>query len=581
MTAQTPFHTCLLVNLLAAVCVAILIGLGVYVTKVPLLVGGVSTSGFNVIQANQSSWNVGCTVIGTAVGLVLTWGFASHDDLLTRSGLLTRTGVLAIYLRPLSALRGLQQIGRGRFPPIRSFLILASIVSTLTSTATVAIFGIHTESIEVINPLASYPIAALNDEYYAAGQGQSSFPIVEQYTDQVPALSAFLYRDSYIRSLQTLGKYNPGNRALQITDSGSIGDTIYPGLNTSGIGLNTTSYTQFYGLSYGYNLPTSYTFEQLDAAVFATNVSVSCSNATGSYNVATTQNVGLGYVVSVYSVWKDNFPNTTFIQDTSYGSSLSITSVVTEQNGEPLHTFIFPGDFGPPFILECTYGGNEFLASISLLDRVSPFLMNGVIDQGPALNTSVKWNLSNITHDYIYYYSHGTPGGSIADGWVSSEYDAYVYSNNTSTAELMSTIVGELGQAYYSLLRQQIEIADQVRGQNEMYDNGSFVKMMVAVLRVGGASYAWLAIYGLMFVGAMLGTVMASLKKQVLLWEAQDPVALLKKCLPEYTIDEVTQLRYGVQFEVVGSNDTKEPSKQDQPGASTSLIGEEVTEQEV
>jgi hypothetical protein len=337
-----------------------------------LLVGGFSTNWYNVIQANQNSWNVGCTVLGTAVGLLLTWGFASHDELLTRRALLTRTGVLAIYLRPLSALHGLQQIGRGRLPPIRSFLIIASVVSTLTSTATVAIFGIHTESLEVFNPLASYPIAALNDEYYAAGQGQSSYPIVEQYTNQVPALSAFLYRDAYIRSLQILGKYSPYNRALQLADSGSIGDTIYPGLNTSGIGLNTTSYTQFYSPSYGYSLPTSYAFKRLDAAVFATNVSMSCSNAIGSYNVATTRNVSLGYIVSVYSIWKDNFPNITLVQDTSYGSSLSITSVVTEQNGEPLHTFIFPGDFEPPFILERTYGGTEFLASISLLDRVSP-----------------------------------------------------------------------------------------------------------------------------------------------------------------------------------------------------------------
>lgn len=131
-------------------------GLGVYVTKVPLLVGGFSTSGFNVIQADQSRCKVGCTILGIAVGLFLTGGFASYDDLLKRRGLLTRTGALAIYLRPLSALRGLQQIMRGKFTPIRSFLILVSIVSTLTSTTTVAIFGIHAESIEVINPLASY-----------------------------------------------------------------------------------------------------------------------------------------------------------------------------------------------------------------------------------------------------------------------------------------------------------------------------------------------------------------------------------------------------------------------------------------
>ncbi|KIM98376.1 hypothetical protein OIDMADRAFT_31179 [Oidiodendron maius Zn] len=576
MATQVAYPTWLLVNLLAALCIAILLGLGVYVCKVPLLVGGFSTSGFNVIQANQSSWNVACTVLGTAVGLLLTWGFASHDDFITRKEILSKTGVLAMYLRPLSARRGLEQLQRGRFPAIRSFLILATIVSTLTSTATVAIFGIHTESIEVFNPLASYPLAAFGDEYAILDPEQTTF--FKMFFSEVPLLSSFLYRDAYIRSLQTLGTYRPFDTATGAIESGPIGDTIYPGLNTSGIGLNATSYTQHSGLSYGYNLPASYTFERLDAAVFATNVSVSCSNDTGSYSIVTADDDD---GVRRYYVWKDNFPNTTLIQDISYDSSLVISSVVTEQNDEPLHTFIFPGGYyESPFILECTYGGNEFLASISLLDRVSPIQVNGVIEQGSSLNTTIKWQLSNITHNYIYYYGHGAPGGSIADAWISSKY-YFGYTNNTFTAELMGTIVSELGQAFYSLMRQGIEIADQFRSQDQVYDNGSFVKMVVAVLRVGGASYAWLSIYALMFVAAMLGVVIASIKKQVVQWKSQDPVSLLKKCLPESNIDEVTLLRYGDQFEVIGVHDTEQPTKLDEPRTYTSSAVEEVTEQEV
>ena len=152
MNTLAHYRIPFLVNHPAALCVSVLIGLGVYVNKVPLLIGGFSTNGFKVIQANQSSWNTGCAILGTAVGLLLTWGYASHDDLLTRKEILTPTGVLAIHLRPLSVLRGLQQLQRRQFPIIRSFLILASIISTLTSTATVAIFGIHTYSIEVTNP---------------------------------------------------------------------------------------------------------------------------------------------------------------------------------------------------------------------------------------------------------------------------------------------------------------------------------------------------------------------------------------------------------------------------------------------
>jgi hypothetical protein len=72
-------------------------------------------------------------------------------------------------------------------------------------------------------------------------------------------------------------------------------------------------------------------------------------------------------------VWKPNFLNITVIQDTSYPDALVISSVVTEQNGEPLHTLILPGTLGTPFVLECAYGGNQFQASISLTDRVPPF----------------------------------------------------------------------------------------------------------------------------------------------------------------------------------------------------------------
>ena len=103
-------------------------------------------------------------------------------------------------------------------------------------------------------------------------------------------------------------------------------------------------------------------------------------------------------------------------------------------------------------------------------------------------------------------------------------------------------------------MRQDIEIANQYRDQDQMYDNGSFVKMVVAVLRIDGASYAWLAIYGLMLISVVLGVVMASVKKHVLPWEPQDPVELLHRCLPQSDIDEVTRLRYGEQFVVIGGD---------------------------
>ena len=49
-----------------------LIALGTYVNQKSILVQGTSYPGFPVIKIDANSWNVGCIVIGTAVGLLLS-----------------------------------------------------------------------------------------------------------------------------------------------------------------------------------------------------------------------------------------------------------------------------------------------------------------------------------------------------------------------------------------------------------------------------------------------------------------------------------------------------------------------------
>ena len=564
-----------LINLIAAFCLAVLIALGAYVNSTTILVGGTSSPGFHAIQVDSTSWNVGCTVIGTAVGLLLSWGFSSFDGFLTRKELQSPNGVLAMYLRPLSATRGLHQLRRRRFPATRSFLILATAVSSLTSATTVAIFGIHAERVLVTNPLASYPL----DQLYGV-PGFVRDP--DQFTSSVivgaqpSLLSSFLYRDSYLRSFQAKGLNDPSlGEGNYVPESGTIGSTIYPGLNSSGIGLNMTSYTQYSGPSSGFDLPTSYTFERLDAAVFGTVVDVACVDATASYNVTTTKYGNPETPDAIlYTFVKNNIINATVLQDPNDNSGLCIGSVVTEQNGEPLHTFLFPGgyDIDTPFVSECTYGGNEILASISLLDGGSPLQVNGIMTQGSPLNATVKWDLSNMTDQYISRYSHGGPGGSLADGWVTSEFYIGGFGADVPIAQTMSTILSELGQAYYSLLRQNVEVANLNRGLDKMPDNGSFVNMAVTVLRVGGASGAWIIIYGLLFMSALLGVVIAPVQKRVLPWSPQNPVEILQKCLPMAAIiDDLTLLKYREQFEVAYDDDAREPTQSKQTHALMDL----------
>jgi hypothetical protein len=559
------------VNLVAAFCLAVLIALGAYVNSTTILVGGTSSPGFHAIQVDSTSWNVGCTVLGTAVGLLLSWGFSSFDGLLTRKELQSPNGVLAMYLRPLSAMRGLHQLQRRRFPVTRSFLILASAISSLTSATTVAIFGIHTEHIIVTNPSASYTIDQLPEGGWVRDPDGISHPVI--VGAQHSLLSSFLYRDSYLRSFQAKGLNDPSlGQGNYVPESGTIGSTIYPGLNSSGIGLNMTSYTQYSGPSSGFDLPTSYTFERLDAAVFGTVVDVACVDATASYNVTTTKYGDPETPDAIlYTFVKNNVINATVLQDPNYNPGLCIGSVVTEQNSEPLHTFLFPGAYNidTPFVSECIYGGNEILASISLLEGGSPLQVNGIVTQGSPLNATVKWDLSNMTDLYISQYSHGGPGGSLADGWVTSEfYIGGFGADRTSIAQTMSTILGELGQAYYSLLRQNVEVANLNPGPDKMPDNGSFVNMAVIVLRVGGSSAAWIIIYGLLLISAMLGVVVAAVQKRVLPWSPQNPVEILQKCLPMGAIiDDLTPLKYREQFEVAYGDGARELTQSKQTHA--------------
>lgn len=547
------------VNLVAAFFLGILIALGVYVNSTTIVVSGKSSPGFHAIQVNSTSWNVGCTVIGTAIGLLLSWGFSSFDGLLTRKELKSSNGVLAMYLRPLSVMRGWHQLQRRSFPATRSFLILAIAISSLTSTTTVAVFGIHTESILVSNPLASYPLDHLVGGFARDPDGFSRPVLVDA---QHSLLSSFLFRDAYLRSFQARGLSDPSlGEGNYVSEFGIIGSTNFPGLNSSGIGLNMTSYTQHSGPSSGFDIPTSYTFERLDAAVFGTAVEVSCIDATESYHITTINygNTSTPDAAILYTFENDNGSNV-IVQDPNYNSGLCIGSYVTERNGEPLHAFLFPGGTSDaPLVAECTYGGNEIFASISLLERNSPLQVNQIKSLSP-LNSTVKWALSNITDQYITRYSHGGPGGSLADGWVTSEYyTGGFFDSRGSIATTMSTVLTEFTQAYYSLVRQNVEIANLNREPGPLTDNGSWVDMTVTILRVGGSSAAWIIIYGLLFISAMLGVIVSPIRERVLAWSPQNPVEIIQKSLPTgAVIDDLTPLKYQDQFEVAYGDGARE-----------------------
>ena len=94
-------------------------------------------------------------MVGTAVGLIAAVAFANQDDGITRHKLASDRGVVAMFLRPLTIMRGAEQVFRLQLPIKRTLLVILTIATALVSASTVALFGIRAVTDEIINPSAS------------------------------------------------------------------------------------------------------------------------------------------------------------------------------------------------------------------------------------------------------------------------------------------------------------------------------------------------------------------------------------------------------------------------------------------
>ncbi|KAK0510606.1 hypothetical protein JMJ35_007038 [Cladonia borealis] len=563
---EKNFHAlAFLSNLIAFVLLATLLALGVYVNVKNILVGNISTDGYNVIKLNTTYWNVACTIVGTAVGFLAAVALANQDECITRSQLAGDRGVMALFLRPLTLRRGLDQIAHLHLPPERTLLLILTIAAALTNAAVVALFGVRSTTERIVNPSASYPLAALNGTFFESDQYGSVFAAGSPtFSSEVSQLSGFLYKAAYINGLINRGQYVPFStpEIPYIPEQGSIGDTVYAGLNTGGVGLNVSSYLQYSGVTDGFDMPAEYGFDKLQARVFGTNISLSCQNATASYTTVGTR-VDIGFV-TVMAVSKPNGPNITVfnnLQGDLIITSLVIGSAVTVESdtGEPVHTLVIP-DFGlqTAFVLECSYDGQEYLANVSIASSVSPLQIEAEALAGPIIGPEVKQRLANMTHNML---SFGGMGGDLARGFIDADYNSDG-TNNTNMAGTLETVIEQLGEAYISLLRQQVERSNLYKGNDASSENGSDLQLYVTVLRLGGGQYGWLAILGVLLIGSLWGTVRACGGRTMVGFDAQNNVQLLKSTLHNTGIRDRTRVRYENDFVVLtgGTISKNEPN---------------------
>ena len=565
---EEKFHPlAFLSNAMAFVSLATLFALGVYVNVKSILVGHISTNGYQVVNLNTTYWNVACTIVGTAVGFLAAVAFANQDECITRRQLAGDRGVMALFLRPLTLRRGLDQIARLHLLPERTLLVVLTIAAALTNAAVVALFGIRSTTERIVNPIASYPLAALNETFDYSGPHGGEFPLGSPASHSVSSqLNGFLYKAAYINGLITTAEYSPFNPYIPyIPEQGSIGDTIYAGLNTGGVGLNVSSYLQYSGVTDGFDMPAEYGFNYLQAGVFGTNISLSCQNASASYTTVEIE-VDMAFLI-VMAVGKPNGPNITVIEnpdDRSLGSLVIGSAVTIESDtGEPVHSLIIP-DFlsRTAFVLECSYDGYEYMANVSVDSSVSPLRIEAEAYPGPVIGPYVKQTLANITDRML---SLSGTGGDLARGFIDASYNGDGM-NNTVMAGVLETVIEQLCEAYISLLRQQVERSNIIKGDPgslvASIGDGSVLQLYVTVLRLGGGQYGWLAILGVLLFGSFWGTVRACGGRAMVSFDTHNSVQLLRSTLHNTNIGDRTRVRYENGFVVLteGTVSKQEPN---------------------
>lgn len=534
----------LLNNLLATLLLAALTALGVYVNINKIIVADVSSHGYKVANLDTTYWNVACTIIGTAVGFLAAVAFSNQDDHITRHELASDRGVVAMFLRPLTVKRGVEQVLRLQFPMKRTVLLLLTMVSALTSAAVVALFGIRAVTEEIVNPQASYPLATLNHTFFTMDKDGGVYGAGSPtWASQTSQLSGFLYKAAYIAALKIKNEYNPYDiYTPYLPEQGQLVDTLYPAVNTGGVGLNMSSYLQYSGTPDGFDMPAKYEFSKLQASVFGTHVNVSCNNVTSEYTVTLVANVDAPGV-DVVMVGKPAGPNFTFLNIIGDSPHLPIGSAVTvdSKTGVPTHTIAVPSFLNEAFVLECTYSGQEYMADVSVASAVSPLQIERETQSGPMIGPYVQQTLANVTQSLLAF---GSQGGNLARGFLDASYNRYG-DNNTGMADAIETVIGQLGEAYFSVLRQHVERSN-IYGARQ--DNGAIeseLHLFVVVQRLGGGQFGWLAILGALLISSLLGTLQVCFQRSAVNFDAQDAVKLLQSSMQNQQIHDTTRMRYG------------------------------------
>ncbi|KAF2993242.1 hypothetical protein E8E13_000198 [Curvularia kusanoi] len=532
-------------NLAAAMLLTTVVTMGIYVTTIKHYVGRLSTNDYPVIPLDSTYWNVGCTIAGTAIGILAVVAFAMQDECLTRHELVAERGVIAIFLRPLTIKRGGDQVVRRQLPLERTLLVLLTLTAALSSASVVALFGVRSVSDVVVNPLPSYGIAPFYDwDFSNGGDGGGSFsPTLRDFLvfnfPVTAFLTSFLYKAAYIAGQKAS---NPDYQVgfPYVSEQSQLGSNVYETLYTGGIGLNVSSYLQYDGQTEGFSMPADYSFNKLEAIVFGTHVDVTCTNVTSEYSIKNdlARSDATKDVVKVVVAERPGDSNFKFANWFGDMSTPEIESLVVIDRNTSKPTLILAlGGVLHPLILECTFAGREYLASVSVASASSPLRLDHEMVQGPELSPIMQQYLANMSETLF-----GHNGVGVVRGFLDGGFDGF--SPDEIMISSLETVLEQLGEACFSFLRQMVEMSSKIEDYAKHFRNGSRLRLYITVVRLGGASYGWLVVPVALLLGTVVGLVRICTYRTMAEFEAQDPVRLLQLSLQNAAISDTSKLGY-------------------------------------
>lgn len=565
-----------LFNSLAAALAVVLLA-GAIKLKTQLVVVSQPNDGFTTLNINPSMWNVGVTIVGSIFGLLASIAFSAQDAYLTRMRLASTRGMSAIFLRPLTAMRGLQQVVRGEINAERTLLVLLMLGTALSSAVTVALFSVQDDVVTVTNTHPSFPLASLGigSNFFQITPDGAVFPIVVPILGSgsainfSPFVESFVYRSAFIQAQaarlgRILEKALPDEGFLPV--QGLLGYTTYDDLWTAGVGINAASYTTFPGFSSILPLPVNYTLSSLSGQVYGATVNVTCENRTSSYDISTSRPIISGVIVTASRLGEENgsFRNnmTMYIDRTQLDLLPIAFNLSTSASAQPMHAVLVTDTLGSNAqVFECTYQGREMVVNVDMPGPNMPLSVGSVAIQGPAINPSIMHELVASPLQSIIGIQGG--GSILAKAFVDAKYNDGGDNTTAHFGDVLATVLSQSGQAIISAVKQSVEIPNlDSNGLPKL--SKVFLDVNLVVKRVGGGSYGWIAVYAAILLGSLLGLARTLIGGNVIDFDAQDSVMLLSQAMKDNDIKPKTKVRFSQavdQIQVVGQEPIAEPSK--------------------